>query len=416
MASINIRGLGSAWEIKPGVYQYRFSLGKDPETGKYRHSPKRTLHCKSTNKRGREAEIRAALEDYKRELTTGIVATRTTTQTVGEYAEQFHTLRKGTLGSPLSWEREALDVKHIKELFGDVRLTELKAPTIKLVYAEVRKTQRFSESELHKIHQKLSQILKEAVIDELILKNPCDAVSVPRPEPNERESLSQEEASRLLNCLLEDELNAKTIAVLLMLDTGMRRGEVLGLTWKSVDLEQGTLLISKQFAKDKDLRAPKSRRSQRKLHLSEGMVAVLKEWKASQEALMAEQAKRPIADTPVVSNELFNHMDPDGFSRWFRRWCVQNGFGEYSEEPEVYYDSQGHKRTRQAGYKGLCSHMLRHTQATLLIGNGADLKTVQARLGHSSINLTLNIYSHALSANDKEAADTIGNLLRGKED
>ena len=403
--------MGTYWEIKPGVYQFRFNMGVDPETGKYRVSPKRTLHCITTNKRGREAELRAAMEDYKRELNTGAVATRTTAKTVGAYCDQFHTLRAGTMGSELSYRREEVDIDHIKSLFGKVKLKDLKAPMIKAAYADARKTSRFSESELNKIHTKLSQIMKEAVNDELILKNPCETVSVPRPQCSERQALSAKEAARLLECLVSEELNAHTIGVMLLLDTGMRRGEMLGLTWKYVDLKRGTVYIAQQFAKDKNLRAPKSKMSQRSLHLSDGMIAILEEWRKVQEAYMLKLARKPVPETPVVSNELCEHMDPDNFNRWFRGWCVEHGFGEYSDESETYWDTQGRERVRRTGYHGLTPHMLRHTQATLLIAAGTDLKTVQARLGHSSINLTLNTYSHAIESKDKDAADTFSAML-----
>ena len=403
--------MGTFWELKPGVYQYRFNMGVDPETGKYRYSPKRTLHCQSTNKRGREAELRAAMEDYKRELNTGVVVKRTTTKTVGGYADQFHALRAGTMGSELSYQREAVDIDHIKELFGNVKLKELKTPTIKAAYADARKTGRFSESELNKIHTKLSQIMKEAVNDELILKNPCATISVPRPEIEERKFLSAEDAARLLECLLKEKVTAHTIGVMLLLDTGMRRGEMLGLTWRYVDLNEGTIHIVRQYAKDKTPRSPKSKMSQRSLHLSSGMTAVLTEWKGIQEEYMAELARKPIADTPVVTNALCEYMDPDNFNRWFRQWCVNHGFGSYSSETEIFFDSQGHRRTRRKGYSGLHPHMLRHTQATLLVAAGTDFKTVQARLGHSTVNLTLNTYSHALAAKDKDAADTFSSVL-----
>lgn len=82
---------------------------------------------------------------------------------------------------------------------------------------------------------------------------------------------------------------------------------------------------------------------------------------------------------------------------------------------EYHTDSDGHTRARKTGYKGLTFHELRHTQATLLIGNGADIKTVQNRLGHSSASLTMDIYSHAIEQNDRAAAEDIGGILSNKK-
>lgn len=143
------------------------------------------------------------------------------------------------------------------------------------------------------------------------------------------------------------------------------------------------------------------------------MAAVLARWKNEQEQYLASIALKPTPTTPVVNNDLGNHLDPDGFNRWFRDWCCDNGFGQRAEETEHYIDSQGRSRTRKKGYKGLTPHMLRHTQATLLIGANTDVKTVQSRLGHSSASMTLNTYSHALDARDKEAVEAFSSLLDG---
>lgn len=103
-------------------------------------------------------------------------------------------------------------------------------------------------------------------------------------------------------------------------------------------------------------------------------------------------------------------MNPNNFSRWFRFFCADNDFGRFTEDP-YEYNYKGKKLKRGKNYKGLTPHMLRHTQATLLIGSGADMKTVQARLGHSDASLTLRTYSHAIPANDKAAAETFSSLL-----
>lgn len=421
-----VKGKGTYWEIRPGYYKYRFSLGKDPETGTYRYSPKRTLHCVSKNKRGREAELRAAMEQYRQELNGGYVPTKPKRITVGKYADQFHELRENTLPSPLSYQREALDIRHIKALFGDYRLDALTSVTIKKKYAEARKNNLFSESELHKIHVKLSQIYKEAIRDELVIKNPCDTISVSRPEPKERESLSPEEASRLSRCLLSEYERFSTdldhrisslqsiphiIGTMLLLDTGMRRGEMLGLSWEYVNLEKGTIYICQQFSRDKKLRPPKSKRSKRHIYISSKMKEFLEDWKPLQEEYFGFLGITQTSETPVVNNELGINMDPNLFNRWFRSWCVKNSFGSFSDEVVEYYDSKGIKRYKKTGYKGLTPHGLRHTMATLLISENVDIKTVQNRLGHSSIDLTLDTYAHAIEAKDKEATEVFSNLL-----
>lgn len=414
MAEEIVKGLGTSWEIKPGVYQFRFNMGKDPETGKYRYSPKRTLHCVGKTKRGREAELRAAMEAYKQELNTGNAVAKTSRNTVGEYADRFHTLRKGTMGSELSYKREELEIRHIKELFGDCRLTDLRPAAIKEKYAKVRETGRFSESELHKIHTKLNQIMKEAMNDELIVRNPCEKISVPRPPSKERQALDASEAARLYECLVSEPLSACTVGTLLLLDTGMRRGEMLGLCWKCVDLEAGTIYIVQQYANDKTLRTPKSTSGRRLIHVSDNMKLILGEWQQVQTEYLEQIAMRPTEDMCVVNNDLGGFMDPNNFNRWFRQWCVDHGFGTYSEDVEYYTDAAGRKRQRKIGYQGLTPHMLRHTQATLLIGANTDIKTVQSRLGHSSVVLTLNTYSHAIAAKDAEAANMFSEVLRAE--
>lgn len=110
-------------------------------------------------------------------------------------------------------------------------------------------------------------------------------------------------------------------------------------------------------------------------------------------------------------------MDPNTLNRWRRQCFADYGLGEFG--PSVQYtDAQGRKRWRKGAYVGYNLHELRHTQATLLIGSGAGIKTVQQRLGHSSASLTMNTYAHFIAQNDRQAANTIGEILadHSKED
>jgi integrase len=123
---------------------------------------------------------------------------------------------------------------------------------------------------------------------------------------------------------------------------------------------------------------------------------------------------RQTEDSPVCSNELSGFIDPDDFSRWRRKFFVKEGLAHYTKE-EKYVDRRGIERVRRTGYVGPNFHALRHAQATLLVAGGIDPKTVQARLGHESLNTTLNIYAEEVAENDKKAADFMGGLLNATE-
>lgn len=405
------------------VYYIRHNMGKDPETGKYRYSPRRKVYAKN------KSELRLALEEYKAELNSGS-ATNNGNATVAKYAREFHDLREGTMGSPLSYKREKLEVDHICELFGNYGVRDLRPDVIKRGYAQARKNARFSESELHKIHTKLRQIMESAVNDELILKNPCATISVPRPKGKERKALDAEEASRFWKCLMARKLDSHTIATLILVDTGARRGEALGAIWDDLDMECRAIYIGEQFAADKKRRSPKSEKGIRRISFSEALAKTLDRWRAVQAAELAELGIRVDGSTPVVhivrdkktkgrasrgGDVEIAFMDPNNYGRWFRNFCVDNGFGEFRTITH-YVQHGGKKYARGKGYHGLTPHMLRHTQATLLIGANVDIKTVSSRLGHSSVKLTLDTYAHFIEAKDREAADVFSGLIDTEQD
>ena len=412
-------GNGSVYQVKEGVFQYRFNLGKDPRTGKYAYSPKRTLHCEGVSKRTQQAMLRRALEDYKEELNSGIVRDGGD-RTVSEYAEDFHKLREDSFRSPLAYAREGNYIRHIQDMFGHIRLSDLRPDDIRHIYADARKS-GMSEAELHGTHVKLRQVLQDAVDNELILRNPCTPVKLPKPTYKERTPLTAEEASRFLACLMDEPLSAKAAGTMLLLQCGLRRGEMLGLTWADIDFEGRALSVSKQFTNDKTLRAPKSKMSRRTIAINDSLVHYLTMWKQEQLAQLDRYTLDQDENTPVVNGikvvvtddgkyATVVNVDGHNFDRWFRDFCVDNGFGSYSNVTRKF-QRNGKEHTRGTGYSGLVPHALRHTQATLLIGEGADVKTVQARLGHASPSTTLSIYSHAIEANDRKAADAFGELI-----
>lgn len=421
----NAKGYAEPIKDKPGTYRLYFSLGKDPESGKYLRSKKRTYHCRSKNPKNWPKELENALANYRREL-EGETEPKDRLRTVSDYADDFHSLREGTMGSPLAYEREGYDIRHIRELFGDTRLRTLKPDDIKHAYAEARRTGRFSESEIRRIHVKLKQVLQEAVDNELIGRNPCNGIKLPKPNVEARQALSAEEAARLLSCLLAEEPSPGIACTLLLLECGLRKGEALGLSWEDYDTsnpDAPVLRIVHQYTSDMTLRAPKSRMSRRVIAVNETLRGWLDQWRSIQREELTRVSLEQEGATPIVHSigivsgpdgkrATVTRMEGHNFSRWFRDFCVDNGFGEYGTVTKTFV-RDGKTHVRGKDYKGLVPHALRHTQATLLIGSGSDIKTVQARLGHASPSTTLSIYAHAIEANDRTASNRIDHILRG---
>lgn len=120
---------------------------------------------------------------------------------------------------------------------------------------------------------------------------------------------------------------------MLMLDTDMRRAEALGMTWSDVSVENRSILIEQQFAADRSVRSPKSKKSVRRISISETLTSYLEFWKKEQAREMEAFGLEQVKGTPLVHSfertkdrhPQVNFMDLNGFSRWFRNFSVENG-------------------------------------------------------------------------------------------
>lgn len=400
---MKITGSGEIEEVVKGkVYRIRHHLGRNPQTGRYIRSPKKTVY-------GTKADARRALEEYRIELECGVKNPEELT--VGAHARAWYERRVNSgRYSPLTLKDDELQVRKIGELWGDTLLENLTLKRISDAYNRLLASKKATRSAIHKLNATLSLVMDDAVEHELIDANPCEHVKAPRPKAKERKALSDEQALELAVALRTEEQTGNTVAVWIALATGMRRGEILGLVWRNVDFERRRVYVGQQYAADHKIRDPKSEKSHRWLGLDDGTVSFLAEWKQKQARAMEIAGLAQDDETPVCTNKLSKFMDPNTFNRWRRQYFADHGLGEFG--PAVQYtDSTGRKRWRKGAYVGYNLHELRHTQATLLIGSGADIKTVQQRLGHSSASLTMDIYAHFIAQNDRVAANTIGGIL-----
>lgn len=399
---------GQITELERGRrYSIRVRLAPD-ETHKSWH------WSKSRKVNGNKAEATAALVAYKKELEEEKSGRNVT---VDEYAEAFQANRKA-LGkvSALTIERDQHEIDRIVKYLGTVRVVDLDSKQIESAYLRMSEDDGASPDAIHKIHMKLSQIMRKAYLDELIDRNPCDAVEgIRRPKVSQQKRretrITKEQALTFVHKIRQEPQDGRIVAVWLGIATGLRRGEALALVWEDVDFENARLRIRKQYGKEKVLKDPKTAKSRRTISIDSQTADYLRDWRTRQQTIFAEAGAEQQANSPVCSNELCGFLDPDNFSRWRRKFFVKEGLAHYANET-VYTDKCGIERVKHSGYVGPNFHALRRAQATLLVAGGVDPKTVQARLGHESLNTTLNIYAEEVGENDRKAADFMGELLR----
>ena len=397
---------GEITELERGRrYSVRVRLPPDDEHKGWHWSRSRRVE-------GNKAEATAALVTYREELESGMSDVPVT---LADYAESFQRAR-AALGkvSPLTLDRDRLDIARITRYLGQVSLTDLTATTIEAAYVRMAKDGT-SKDAIHKCHMKLRQMMRKAYNAGLVRRNPCDAVegiTRPKQDPARKKErrITRDEAIGLARELEGEEKTGKVVAVRLALATGIRRGEALGLMWKDVDLTSKRLHVRRQYGRERVLKPPKTERSRRTIAMDAGTVSFLTEWKAQQATELGRSGQEQTDDTPVCSNELGGFTDPDDLSRWRRGFYVRLGLAHY-EKKEKWTDSRGIERVRRSGYVGPNFHALRHAQASLLVAGGVDPKTVQERLGHERITTTLEIYADAEEENDVKAAEYIDGLF-----
>ena len=212
---------------------------------------------KSRKFQGNKAEATAALVAYRQELED---ARSGKSVTVGEYATDFQAKRRA-LGkvSSLTIERDQHEIDRIVKFLGDVRVVDLDAQRIEKAYLHMAEQDNASPDAIHKVHMKLAQIMRKAYLEELIERNPCDAVEdIKRPKvsPQKRKEtrITKEQALEFVHKLKNEPQDGRIVAVWLGLATGLRRGEALALVWEDVDLENARLRIRKQYGKEKVLK------------------------------------------------------------------------------------------------------------------------------------------------------------------
>ena len=339
------------------------------------------------SKKDAERELRRLLSD----LDSGSCV-EPSKLTVAEFLERW--LKHATdKVSPKTHERYSEIVrKNLIPAFGSTPLAKLQPLQIEEFYSEALRTGRkdgrggLSPQTVVHFHRVLRAALNRAVKWRLVARNVAEAVEPPRVECREMTALDETETARLLEAAQGTRMYAP---IMFAVRTGVRRGELLALRWSDLDLDNGTVCIQRSLEQTRTrLRFKETKQGRgRNLALPEITVEVLRMHKATQDQL----------------RELFG----DGYNPENLVFCSGDG---NIWKPEAF-TGQYFRWTRMVGFT-VRFHDLRHSHATHLPRLGVSPKVIAERLGHSTVAITLDRYSHVLKGMQEEAVEKVDSALR----
>lgn len=316
-----------------------------------------------------------------------------TKQTFQEFAERW--LRDYAMPRlrPTTYKSyEWLLKNHVLPSFGLRSLSRLTPADLQQLYRE-KLGSGLSPRTVQYIHAVLHKMLDSALKWGLVGRNVADAAEAPVPQRKEMKVLDPDEARQLIEAAGEE--GAQTYAIIAVaLLTGMRRGEIFGLRWQDVDLDAAALQVRQALVEAGGRRVfsqPKSGAGARRIDLPGGAVDALRKHRAAQ-----------------AQDKLLLGPDYADHGLVFAQW---NGKPLH---PHNFITRTYPRLLEKAGLQRIRFHDLRHTHATLMLARDVHPKIVQERLGHSSITVTMNTYTHVLPGLQREAARKVEELIAPK--
>lgn len=358
------------------LYKFRFYAGLDELTGKQRY----------IRRQGFKSEKDAKTELLKIEY---LVSTNQYFKSVksgkfGDVLDEWLALHKETVKAS-TWQFIELRAnKHVRPYFKDMYVDKI---TLRQCQDFVNKT--FKKAPVAYVYSLsiVKNTLDYALRLGMIESNPMLYVIKPKKQASISDKhdnyYNKDELKKFLDVAKDTSLKKYTLFRLLAY-SGMRIGECLALTWHDLDYKNNTIAINKTLARTNNgikIQTPKTKASNRVISLDNETIQVLKMWQLEQRKQLLKVG--------------INAMDS-------KQLIFSNGKNSFIIVPTVRLAIK--QIAKKAGLYPITSHGFRHTHATLLFASGMDIKQVQARLGHSNVQTTLNIYTHAM----KDRQDKIG--------
>lgn len=378
----NAKGSGTIRKRSDGRWEARYTTGIDPKTGK---QTQKSVYGKT------QKEVRQKLTEVTAEIDSGTYLEQTK-DTVGEWLDTW--LKTYALYSVKSYTYDAYERScniHIKPALGRIRLSALTAPQIQQFYNSLITEKELSPKTVKNIHGVLHRALGQAVKLGMLRSNPTNVCDLPKAHRKEIKPMEQAEITKFLQAIQGTKYG---LVYQITLFTGLREGEVLGLTWDCIDFQHNALYVNKQLQKTQKvggqyvLAPTKSGRS-RMITVAPSVMDLLKKQKSQQaqmRLLVGQDWKNPW--DLVFTNEFGGNL---------------SHFTVYKTFKEI---------VRSIGLEQERFHDLRHSYAVVSLESGDDIKTVQTNLGHATASFTLDVYGHVSQKMRQQSADRMEQFIQ----
>ena len=357
------QGSGTIRQRSNGSWEARFTVGRDPGTGK---QVQKSVYGKT------QKEVRERMTAILADIDKGIYS-EPSKLTVGKWLDTWLSDYTGSIKDQTRAQYALVCRVHLKPNFGAVSLSALKPHMIQRMYNNLIKGST-SPKTVKNINGVLHKALQQAVLLQYIPLNPCNAVQLPKTVKPDLCVLNEKQLNDFLLAIKGSEYES-----ILKVDlfTGMRQGEIMGLTWDKIDFEKGIITVDHQLIYDRIGKTYKFSSTKtdkpRKIKPAHFVMDILK-------AVRNQQLQ-----DKLKAGSLWNDGGLPGL-------VFTNHFGGHLNKSTLT-----HNVTRigeKIGIEGLRFHDLRHSYAVSSIRAGDDIKTISSNLGHSTIAITMDIYAH----------------------
>lgn len=373
-------GSGTIRQRADGKWEGRYTVGYHPETGR---QIMRSVYAKT------KREVREKLNKTLTDIQEGTYI-EPTSITVGEWLDTWLKEYKINLRQETRASYEMHIRIHLKPTLGKIRLNKLTTHQIQHLYNSLISERGLSPKTVKNVHGALHGALEQAKINGYLRLNPSEGTTLPKTEKEELRIMDANDVSVFLRAIQGDEYE---LPLFVALFTGLRQGELLGLTWDCVDFEKGMLLINKQHHRAKGEKeyhfSPLKNSRPRSLTAATAVMDALREQQRRQEAW---------ADAAGCAWDNYENL------------VFTTQLGRYINNKTLWMNFK--RIVSSLGMPELRFHDLRHTFSINSLQAGDDIKTVQENLGHATAAFTLSAYAHATMGMKRESANRMDAFIR----